>query len=80
MLLGVLVAGYGLTFIPFLPSHVVCIVDFLALLKNDITGTIPSEYGLLTNMTRLDMQEMDLFGTIPSELGLMSLLSKFSSY
>ena len=50
--------------------------DFMALLKNDITGTIPTEFGQLTNMTRLDMQEMDLTGTLPSELGSMSLLSK----
>ena len=51
--------------------------DFLALLKNDITGTIPTEFGQLTNMTRLDMQEMHLDGTLPSELGTMTLLSKF---
>ena len=52
-------------------------LDFMALLKNDITGTIPTEFGQLTNMTRLDMQEMDLYGTLPSELGRMSLLSEF---
>ena len=52
-------------------------LDFLALLKNDLTGTIPTEFGQLTNMTRLDMQELHLTGTLPSEIGAMSLLSKF---
>jgi hypothetical protein len=48
----------------------------MALLKNDIEGPIPTEFGLLTNMTRLDLQEMSLSGSLPSELGSMSLLSK----
>lgn len=51
--------------------------DFMALLKNDLSGTIPTEFGLLTNMTRLDIQQMHLEGTLPSEIGQMSLLSKY---
>jgi len=41
-----------------------------------LTGPIPTEFGQLTNMTRLDMQELHLEGTLPSELGMMTLLSK----
>lgn len=76
-------------YVEWIGNHVPCLVflssllcfrffllDFMALLKNDITGPIPTEFGQLTNMTRLDMQEMDLEGTLPSELGSMSLLSK----
>jgi hypothetical protein len=51
--------------------------DFLSLQKNDLTGTIPAEFGLLTNMTRLELQELYLQGTLPSELGKMLQLSKY---
>lgn len=41
-----------------------------------VTGTIPSELGLLTGMTRLGLHVMDLTGPIPSELGTMSHMKK----
>jgi len=39
---------------------------------NQLSGTIPTELGLLTAMTRLDLNMMALTGTIPSELGRMT--------
>ena len=36
---------------------------------NDVTGTIPTELGLLKQLTGLGLQDMSLSGTIPSELG-----------
>jgi len=39
---------------------------------NQLSGTIPTELGLLTAMTRLGLNMMALTGTIPSELGRMT--------
>ena len=35
-------------------------------------GTLPSEIGLLQNMTKLTLSGTDMTGTIPTELGLLS--------
>lgn len=51
----------------------------MSLLKNALKGTIPTEFGHLTNMTRLDLQQLHLEGTLPSELGAMTLLSKLTT-
>ena len=37
--------------------------------NNQITGTIPTEIALLTDLASLSMAEMDLVGTIPREVG-----------
>jgi hypothetical protein len=44
--------------------------------NNDLTGTIPSELGQLTQLETLFLQENTLTGTIPSWLGQLSLLKQ----
>lgn len=41
----------------------------LELDRNEITGTLPEEYGRLTKLVSLDFTRCDLIGTIPTELG-----------
>jgi len=43
---------------------------------NEITGTIPSEIGLLESMASLSMTNATLTGTIPTQLGNMSSLRR----
>ena len=42
--------------------------------QDGYTGTIPSEFGLLTAVTSLDLGQNSLTGTLPTELGLMTAL------
>ena len=51
-------------------------VNSLWLLGNNLTGTIPSEIGLLTAITTsLILSEGGLSGTIPSEVGLLTAIT-----
>ena len=43
---------------------------------NEITGTIPTEIGLLESMASLSMTNSTLTGTIPTEMGNMSSLRR----
>jgi hypothetical protein len=45
---------------------------------NSLTGTIPTELGNLSNLTRLTLWNNSLTGTIPTELGNLSNLSSLS--
>ena len=51
-------------------------VEILSLLNNFFTGSIPSEMGRLTNLTRLDLEGNNLWGTIPTEIGLLTKLGE----
>ena len=54
--------------------------DYLIANDNMLTGPIPSEFGLMTNMTRFEIFNNDLSGTVPSELGVMLNLDIFQLY
>ena len=47
----------------------------LVLSNNQLTGTIPTLVGTLTNLQLLDFSSNKLNGTIPTELGLLSNLN-----
>lgn len=52
---------------------------FLSIRNNLLSGTIPSEFGKLTEMTlALDLQDNQLTGTVPTELGLLTELRGLS--
>eukprot|EP00618_Florenciella_parvula_P025768 CAMPEP_0119498600 /NCGR_PEP_ID=MMETSP1344-20130328/21301_1 /TAXON_ID=236787 /ORGANISM="Florenciella parvula, Strain CCMP2471" /LENGTH=183 /DNA_ID=CAMNT_0007534497 /DNA_START=158 /DNA_END=706 /DNA_ORIENTATION=+ len=38
-----------------------------------LTGTIPTEFGIMTNINEFNLENNDLGGTIPSQLGLCAL-------
>lgn len=58
-------------FLPFELSQIPQL-NCLFLRNNALNGTIPSELGLTSNLTRLDFDTNCLTGTIPGELGLMT--------
>jgi len=64
-----------------LGREVVLLIELqtLGILGSDITGTIPTEVGLLTKLTNLGMVENRLTGT-PSELGALTRLDSLSLY
>ena len=51
--------------------------EILSLYKNQLTGTIPSAIGSLTNLKYLYLYFNQLSGSIPSELGGLSELRKY---
>lgn len=51
-------------------------LDALWLLSNTLTGTIPSEIGLFTDLVALNLYTNNLIGTIPSEIGLLTKLGE----
>ena len=42
------------------------------------TGTIPTEFGLLTAVTEMSLSENEIKGAIPTEFGLLSAVAKMS--
>jgi Leucine-rich repeat (LRR) protein len=48
--------------------------------SNNLTGTIPTELGNLSNLTRLYLSSNELTGTIPTELGNLSNLTTLSEW
>jgi len=51
----------------------VCIdAVFLGFYRNELSGTIPTELGLLTNLANLDLDSNSLSGAIPSELSTIT--------
>eukprot|EP00986_Skeletonema_menzelii_P008781 scaffold3803_cov151-Skeletonema_menzelii.AAC.8 len=51
-------------------------LEKLWLNNNQLTGTIPSEIGLMENLKQLKLYENQLTGTIPSEIGSMENLEE----
>ena len=49
---------------------------YLSLANNGLTGDIPSELGLLTKLSTLELHGNELTGIVPTELGNLSLLGK----
>ena len=52
------------------------VVTALLLQGNNLTGTIPTELGNLTNLTHLYLYNNELTGTIPAELGALTVLTE----
>ena len=50
--------------------------DVLSLLDRSISGTLPTQIGLLTNLLQLFMTNNHLSGTLPTEIGLLTSLRK----
>ena len=50
----------------------------LRLHNNDLTGSIPTELGDLSNLTDLWLSSNDLTGSIPVELGMLDNLKQLS--
>lgn len=46
--------------------------------SNQVSGTIPTEFGQLRKLTEFMMENNTLSGTLPSEIGNMALLEKFT--
>ena len=44
--------------------------------SNELTGSIPSEIGLLTSLNSLNFAINELIGSIPSEIGLLTSLEE----
>lgn len=42
--------------------------------NNDLSGTLPTELGLLETLSALSLQETSIFGSIPSEIGMLKKL------
>jgi len=47
------------------------LVERLALFDNNLQGTLPSEIGLLSELTYLDIGNNDISGRVPSSLGIL---------
>jgi Leucine-rich repeat (LRR) protein len=50
-------------------------LTYIDLQSNGLTGTIPTELGLLTGLMNLELPFNELTGTIPTELGLLTALT-----
>jgi len=48
--------------------------------NSDISGTIPSDIGLLTNLMSLSITHCDLWGQIPTEIGKLTLMEQMWFY
>ena len=51
------------------------LLETMALLSNPLGGTLPSEIGLLTQLTRLDLINGFITGSMPSQLGRLTRLN-----
>merc|ERR1719215_2170360 len=63
-----------------IPSEIVLLgfdLKELLLNENSLSGTLPTEIGDLSGLTRLELHLNDLEGTIPSEYGSMASLTRF---
>ena len=45
--------------------------------NSSLTGTIPTQFGLLTKLIELKLNNNDLGGSVPSQLGLLTGLSSY---
>ena len=52
------------------------VAESLSLPVNDLTGTIPTELGLLPRIRELILNYNELTGTVPTELGQLTTISK----
>ena len=52
-------------------------VTFIEVGQNNIKGTIPTEFGLLTELTRLRSHSNSLTGTLPTQLGNLNKVGMF---
>lgn len=52
----------------------------LELGTNDLSGSLPSEIGLLTGVTSIDISDNDLSGALPSQCGMLSALTYADLY
>ncbi|CAJ1965994.1 unnamed protein product [Cylindrotheca closterium] len=60
-----------------LPSEIALLSNhlrYIHLFDNRIQGTLPTEFGLLTKLERLELTKNDLVGPLPSELGNLDTL------
>jgi hypothetical protein len=73
-LVPIIFANYG-----FSRVHILLITGKLNLNDNVLNGTIPTELGLLSNLTELDLESNQLTGTIPTSLASLPLLGKSQS-
>ncbi len=53
------------------------LVTWLNLASNQLTGTIPTEIGSLTNLTSLNLGSNQLTGTIPAEIGSLTNFARY---
>ena len=58
--------------------HILLITVTLYLSGNNLTGTIPTELGLLSSLEDLNLEANQLSGTIPTEMGLLSNLKELT--
>eukprot|EP00240_Pyramimonas_obovata_P017492 CAMPEP_0118928106 /NCGR_PEP_ID=MMETSP1169-20130426/5446_1 /TAXON_ID=36882 /ORGANISM="Pyramimonas obovata, Strain CCMP722" /LENGTH=47 /DNA_ID= /DNA_START= /DNA_END= /DNA_ORIENTATION= len=47
-------------------------MTFMSLHNNILTGTLPTELGLLTGMESMGIYDTPVTGTLPTELGLLT--------
>jgi len=64
----------------FIPTETVLLTSLTYFKANGFTGQIPSELGLLKNLTYLYLADNSLSGEIPSELGLLQKLTYLDFY
>lgn len=56
-------------------------VIYLSLISGGLDGSLPTELGLLTSLTRIELQDNALSKTIPTQLGMMTdLISTFRMF
>ena len=56
------------------------VIESLEMESNNLSGSIPTELGLLTELSKLDLKHNTLTGSIPTELGLLTELSVMYLY
>jgi hypothetical protein len=57
-------------------KRIICIYLVVSIDNNNkLTGSIPTELGYLTELTRLELDESSFTGSIPTEIGLLTRLN-----